>query len=236
MGSAVRSVTTLATGTRTNSSFTAPAGITDGDILLLLMSCGATTGPPAVTLSGFSVVTGFPGNINKADPFTRDLVALWKLASGESGSYTTSHASANTDGILYAISGADGTTPFNPAATIANGTGPTTTATGLSTNRDSSLVIFAGIAWDGWTATATPPTGTTPTFALRFSGGTSGSFVAFDGPMTTHGPTGNKSATCINAVGNPWCVVLIAVDAAAAGGGTVGAPYHYRHLAGGGSF
>jgi hypothetical protein len=131
-GVAVRSVSTLATGSRTNSTFTAPAGVTDGDWLILVMGVGASSGPPAVTLSGFSAVSGFPGNINKPDPFTVNLVVMAKLASGESGSYTFAHSAATTNGILYCVRNAHQSAPFSPAPTLANGTNTTTTATGLT--------------------------------------------------------------------------------------------------------
>lgn len=202
----------MAVGSRTDSTFAAPAGVADGDWLLLIMGVGAASGPPAVSLAGFSPLTGFPGNINQPDPFTVDLVAMAKKASGESGSYTFTHAAATTNGVLYCISGADEAGPFAPSPTIANGTGASTTATGL-TATGNALVIFAGISWDGWHASApTGPTGSTPTFSLRYTGGVSGSFACWDGVLAAPAATGNKTATCLSGSGKPWCVSLIAVN------------------------
>lgn len=224
MAAAYGSSSTVASGTRSNTTFTAPASIANGDFLLILMSAGAASAVTVTAPSGFSNMAGSgPAMfITKADPWTTRWYAFYKVASGESGNYATSHSSAGSDGIMYRFTGVDTSSPFNPAYTTASGTGSTSTATGLTTAVNSSAVIFWTGAWDGQNGAA--PTGTTPTFTERFDSGATGASYAADGILTTAGATGNKSNSNSNLTGNPWVAALIALAAATGGGGSVGGP------------
>lgn len=219
MAAAVRAVTSIALGSRTNTTLTAPAGLANNDILLCVMSCGdgGDQTPPTVTPpTGFAAVTGLPVTISKADPYATALRAFWKLAASESGSYTFSHGAADSEGMLYAISGADAT-PINPSATTNTGTGNTTTATGLTTPNDSSLVIYACIVWNAIGSPVDPPTGTTPTFTERYDPGSAGIIYVADGVLATAGATGNKSIATFN--GDIWGATLICIEADTGGAG-----------------
>jgi hypothetical protein len=222
MAAAVRAVTSIALANRTNTTLTAPAGLANDDILLALIAAGdgGDTNPPAVTPpSGFSALTGFPLTISKADPYATALRVFWKLAASESGSYTFTHGAADSEGLMYAISGADAT-PINPNATTNSGTfSSTSTATGLTTPNDNSLVIFACILWNR--AGATPPTGTTPTFTERYDPGTGGIVYIADGVLATAGATGNKSVT-FGGSNDAWGATLISIEADT--GGATGQP------------
>jgi hypothetical protein len=214
---------TVAIGTRTNTVFTAPPGITNGDLLVILMSAGAAAAVTVTPPSGWSTLSGGPLIVNsKADPWTQRGYVFYKVASGESGNYTTSHSSAATDGIIIRFTGADTTTPFNPTQTTSSGSGTTTSWTGLTTAVDGSGVVAFSIAWDGQGGSA--PTGTTPTFTEQFDGGTTGTSYVADGVLATAGATGTKTNTNNNTggAGSPWAASLIAIAAGAAATGAPG--------------
>ena len=223
MAVAVRSTSSVTGGTRTNTTITAPAGITNGDVLVALMTVGAASAPTVTPPSGFTEVTttGWPLTIDKSDPWQMRVRFFWKVASGESGNYTFTHSSAYTEAIMYAASGANTTTPVSPNPTSASGDSTTATATGLTTPVDSSLVIWVGSVWNNIGPT-TPPTGTTPTFTEYFDGGSGGIFYSAAGVMTTAGATGNKAVS--NVGGSYWVAGLISIQAATGGGGTAALP------------
>ena len=223
MAVAVRSTSTLTFNAgRTNSTFTAPAGIVNGDILLIVMNIGDATGLPPLTATppaGFTEAPGSPSPRATADPYTISIRVYWKKAASESGSYTVSHTAAGTEGVLYCLSGADGTAPLTPAPTfltdgnpgVANG--QTTTATGLTTPAAGCLVIMSEALYDDTQVGGTPmvpPTGTTPTFTERYKGTI---MYLSDGVMASAGATGNKSHTNgNNGAGAPWVSTLICVQ------------------------
>ena len=226
MAVAYRSSTTLAIGTRTNSSWTKPTGTASGDFLLIIMSAGNSAAVTVTPPTGFSTLGGtFLQAISKADPWTTRQYAFYRFADGTEGaSFSTSHSSASTDGICYAWTGVDTGTPFSPTQTTnggttsAGGSGQSVTATGLTTTLDSSGIIFAAISWDGWTST-TAPTGTTPTFTERFDSGSTGNSYVADGVHSPAGATGNKSVTTTFSGANPWSAAHLALAPAGAGGG-----------------
>lgn len=213
---AYQSSSTVAPATRTNTTITAPTGIANGDLLVILISSGGASAVTITAPAGFSSATGFPLSISKADPWTTRGYCFFKIASGESGNYTCTHASAVSNAIMYRISGSDTSTPLNPTPTINNANSTTTTATGLTTATNDSLVIFYSITWDGQGGAA--PTGSTPTFTERYDSGTGGVIYAADGVLATAGATGNKTNANNNTIGNPFAASLIAVQAPTGGG------------------
>jgi hypothetical protein len=238
MAVAVRSITSIALGNRTNTTLTAPAGLANNDILLAFLCAGDgndQTAPTVTPPSGFTELSGFPATISQADPYAIALHVFWKLAAGESGSYTFSHGAADTEGVLYALSGADAT-PINPAATVVNSSplGATNTATGLTTPNDNALVVFADMVWDSMGSSATAPSGTTPTFTERYDPGTAGILYLADGVLATAGATGAKAVTSGNGINSKWVATLVCLEAdTGGGGGGVTIPlmdHHYRLL------
>jgi hypothetical protein len=218
MAVARRSDSILATGSRANSTITAPSGIANGDILLAVLSVGDGTALPSLAVTGpagWTEISGSPLAQARADPYTVSLRAYWKIASSESGSYAFTHTSADTVGYIVALTGGHGTTPLSPTPTnnvsdqAANG--QTTTYTGLTTPADGSYLLAAETIWDA--AGTTAIAGTTPTFTNRVRSG--GTYMS-DGVLTTAGATGNKTRTNGNVgVGLPWLAYLICVQPAA---------------------
>ena len=209
-GAAYRSSSSITYASHTNPALTAPAGIVNGDILLIVFDIGGTPPPTPTAPAGFSAITG--SNATATDgSFVVNTYFWCKVASGESGNYTVTHSAANSEGYIVAISGADTTcaNAFTPNPTINVGTGLTTTANTLTTTRDSTLVIFVSSDWGSSANSLTAPTGTTPTFTKRFGGSL---MLVADGVLSPAGATGNKTITNNNASGNPFTGLLFSVQ------------------------
>lgn len=224
MAAAFRSSSSLSSGTRTNSTLTAPAGIVDGDWLTIVFYIEANVTPTPPT--GFSQIqTGGLDTVGGADNESFDVYVYRKKAASESGNYTVTHASSFTAGYMEADSGGDGaaTNGEDFAATVnaVDGEvgGTNYTALGGTTTVDESLVGFYFGSWDPSNA-VTPPGGTTPTFTERLDSA-SVLIYAATGVMTTAGATGNKTATgATQDTTGGMVAFLTSVKAAAAGGRT----------------
>ena len=165
---ALRSISSTTYTSRTNTTITAPSGIQNGDILILAFIVGDPTSPATPTLpAGFSVIQG-PSLVTDGG-FTVTRRLAWKVASGESGDYTVTHTADSSQGIMLCVSGASGSTPVSSNN---NGTGATTTATGVTTPSNNSLVMFIAQNWNLY-GTASVPAGSTPTFTEQLDSATS---------------------------------------------------------------
>jgi hypothetical protein len=218
MAVANRSATTNITYTsRTNTVITAPGTIVNGDVLLIYFIIGATGAPPTPTApAGFTLASGYP---HTTGPDTNNFEVvhyLWtKTASGESGNYTITHAVASTQAYMASYSGGDTATSLSPAPTFNSGVNSsTTTALGLTTPRDGSMIIFISQDWGDTTNTLVAPTGTTPTFTKQMWVNP-GLLLVADGALSPAGATGNKTITNNNTgVNSYWAGILICIQAA----------------------
>lgn len=221
--SSVRSFTSIAASTRTNTTLTAPAGLANGDILVAGFVAVASSSPAITPPAGFTEVTGSPATFSKPGEVEFKTHVYWKLAAGESGSYLFTHASAGTEAVLIAIQSADAT-PINPNPVIAvgdgtDGLGNILTVGGLTTANNNSLVLFFGTAWDAAGPSA-PPSGTTPTFTEMYDPG--GVFYVATGVLATAGATGGKSISTPNGTSQPWSAILVAIENDTAGAAVTG--------------
>jgi hypothetical protein len=192
---AYRSSSILTAATRSNSTFTAPSGIVNGDRLVILLSAGASSAPTVTPPAGFTAIPGFPVNYSQPDPYAVRVYAWEKNASSESGSYATSHGSADTEGIMYAVSSAGAASPtavsFVDTTGIAGG-GGWGSAPSITTPNNNSFVIFWGSSWNNF-GTTSAPAGTSPTFTQRKNPGGAGVLYTADGTLATAGATGTKT-------------------------------------------
>jgi hypothetical protein len=185
---------------------------------------GDQVGPTVTPPAGWAVASGSPHSLVMASDtgYGSHLWVFWKIASGESGSYVFTHTAADSQAIMYRITGADTTAPLTPAGTTntnyndtPGGVGKQATALGLTTANNDSLVIYAVALWDGGPGTA--PSGSTPTFTERLD---TGALYIADGVLATAGATGNKvnasNFTAQNAA-SVWRALLVAVQAPGAG-------------------
>ena len=183
---AYRSMAGTTYASRTNTVINKPTGTVDGDIMIMCHVIGAAGTPPTATLpAGWTVIQGPTTQTAGGFQVTRRLA--WKLASSEGSSYTSTHASGSSDGVIVTCSSAANATPISSSN---QGVDTTTTATGITTTTDQSVVLFIVHNWALYGA-ASPPTGTTPVFTERQDSATSLIYVA-SGVLGTAGATGNK--------------------------------------------
>jgi hypothetical protein len=219
MSAAIRSYgTALASGSRTNSTLPAPSSITNGDVLVAFLQVGGSTSPAVTKPAGWTEITstGYPITYSRADPWEVKNHVYWKVASSESGNYLFTHSAGTSEGIVFAVSGANTTTPINPTATAfadSNNSLTTVTAPGLTTAVDDSVVFFLAGDWNDMTTS--PPTGSTPTFTEYRDGEV---FYVAAGVMGARGATGDKTIT-IGASEYACGAGLVCVEAAASGAG-----------------
>lgn len=226
MASAFRSASNTTYASRTNTTVTAPAGISDGDVLIYALFLGIAGTPPTPTApSGFSAPSGgtWPITLGPTFGFTAHVRVWYKIASGEAGNYTATHSAANTQGFMFAVSGGSSSAPV--ATTNSGGEGPTTTALGLTTSGNDALIAFMGWDWGDTANNLSPPSGTTPAFTERID--VAPLIYLATGVLAAAGATGNKSHTNnsgLNVGSHPWAGVLLAVEASGGGGGVTTAP------------
>jgi hypothetical protein len=200
--------------TRTNSTITAPTGITNGDVLVAVLSVGDASGLQALAITpatGFTEVTNSPAADARSDPYTISVHVFWKVASSEAGNYTFSHSSAGTEGFMYRLSGVNTASPIDgtPAASLSSGSNGLTTGYGsVTTGTNGAFVIYTEALWDG--VINGTITGTTPTATLRRSGTLH--YIA-DGTQTTAGATSartrNPNGNNLNSVA--WASLVVAI-------------------------
>ncbi|HYE77935.1 MAG TPA: hypothetical protein VEI97_08115 [bacterium] len=228
---AFRSQTTLASGSRTNSTLNKPAGLADNDWLYFYLTFNRDPATTPGTPTGFSVVTGFPVDMTMAGDTSTTRVCLWKKkvtnAAGEPASYTATHATGFSEGWLAAFSGRDGTDPNDPVPGITDNphsgvNGSTMTAPSITTAADDTDVLGLYACWDA-VGSQSPTGGTTPTFTERHNPATGGIYVQTGnlGAGTAGTVTGTKAVSSSQGSNRPWVAALVALKAAAAGGVTV---------------
>lgn len=217
MPPAVASVSNTTYASRTNTTVTAPSGITNGDILLGVLFTGATTTAPTATPpSGFTAVTGSPLVILDGNGFQGRFAVWAKTASGESGSYQFTHTSCSSQGVVIRISGANASATILTATRAYAGGGDsvsTSIASSVTTAVDGSLVLIIGQDWADTSNNLSPPSGTTPTFSEHLDVTLT---HVFSGVLATAGATGNKSWTNnVNASQSRWQTYMLAIEPAA---------------------
>lgn len=205
---AFRSVSATTYASRTNTTITAPSGIVNGDILLLLILTGGASPATATLPAGFTALV--TDSVSDGS-FTVNRILAWKVASSESGDYTCTHAAGSSQGAIVCVS--DGNTGVTPTFSNNEGSGGTTTALGITTPSDAALVVFFVHNWgDAASGFASPPAGTTPTFTQRFdyTAGTGLIYVA-TGVLATAGATGDKTQNNGGVAGSAWAGMLIGI-------------------------
>jgi hypothetical protein len=203
---AFRSLTSTSYANRTNTVLAAPAGLANGDILIAMIVTGQSGSVPPLPAppAGFAPF-GTDTNVNDGSFYGR-LGIFWKRAAGESGSYTFSHATCSSQGLLKAYSGCLGS--GTPLGATANRTGFFTGSIGdsITTTAANSYLLYEAHDWTGSGALA-PPTGMTERF--------DGLIYSADEPIVAAGATGTRAQTNANAAGGePWAVRMVELLAA----------------------
>lgn len=223
MATVVESTSSLSEGTRTNSTVTAPSGIADGDILVYALKIGGASGGPTATApSGFAAWSGIPvawDGSGISDTYGLRIYLWYKVASSESGNYTATHSSGDSEAFMWRISGGDTGTPNDQAATThstnGGGTegdviGPTSTQTPTV---DGCCVIWVGVSWDNF-GNASPSSGWT-----EDRNNAAAVFYAQHIIQGTAAATGSISVTSTQWITRPEGAAMVVVRASTAGGG-----------------
>jgi hypothetical protein len=194
-------------GGRTNSVIPAPAGIQNNDQLIAAFFTGTPTSPITTTPpAGFVHVSGSPISVADFGGFNGRFNVFRKPASGESGSYTFTHTSASTEGVIMAISGVNPTTPIDVYSTN-TGEGTTTTILGVTTTVANTLLLNINFNWNGGGATSPPTNG-----AEQFTEIWDGIITAAWKTNAAVGATGNFTQTNGNtAITEDWGALLAAL-------------------------
>jgi hypothetical protein len=205
---AFRSDNLSTSGTNSDTTLTAPTGLANDDIIIigLYIENDVTPTPP----TGFAQICDIDhGSV------ALDLWVWWKRASGESGNYTVSHASAYRQGWIAAFSGRTTTgDPQDATASTNTGTGTTVTYTGLTPAGDDADIICINGTFDS--VASGNVGGTAPTFTEQADD--SNNIHAYTGTQTTAAAVGNRTST----VGSTsWAATMIALRSATPGGGGV---------------
>ena len=221
MAVAFGSASSVAEASTVNTTYPAPSGIQNGDLLLIWhLEFGSTIAStaPATPPSGFAAL---PGITNPQTPAADARYGIWvwyKIASGESGNYVVSHAACVNRGLMARVTGNDTTAPFSPNPTFNSGIGvpPTSVWTGLTTTVDNCLILALGADNNDTTNNLVAPTGGTPTLVEQVDIG--GEYLA-TGIKTPAGSTSNKTQTNNSASNQTWATALVSIKPAAAAGG-----------------
>lgn len=151
---------TVAAGTRTNTTVNKPPNAATGDLIVVGMECGGTTlVQPTDGTGTWTLLQRVTYQDN--DPWYVDL-ALWAKPYDGSSSWTFTHASHSTQAFAMALLGADLTNIADaPAVTAAglrvSGTGLTAVAPSLTTVTANAWRLILRGSWDG--NAISPPSG-----------------------------------------------------------------------------
>lgn len=175
-------------GAQVNTVIPAPAGIVNGDLLLFILIIAGTTPVTPTPPAGLTLLSG-PSTVTDLSSFNAVRRLYYKFAASESGSYTFTHASSTSQGLCICVQNPNGNAP---TATTNGGTGNVSTALGVTTLSANAWVGFVDHNWVLYAGTASPPTGTTPTFTERYDAANSLMYFA-EGVLAAQGATGDKT-------------------------------------------
>jgi len=227
MAIAYRSQSAVSWATRTTTTFTAPAGLANDDIIKIVFYYSGYTPPAAPTPpSGFSLFSTM-FDITDGSWHNRQYV-YWKRASGESGNYSFTHSSFASFGYITAYSGClTSGTPFGATSTNSSTSGNSGVGTGITTTAANSFLLFLSTDMQG-TGGLPPPTGMTERYDAD-------AYMA-DQLIASAGATGNRTQTNN---GGGWGVRMVELLEQPAGGGATSRPFRrntivpWRRSAGG---
>lgn len=149
----------FATG-NTALSINVPAGVVDGDLLILAVqhvtsSVPTITDPAGWTTDAAPTDIGFIISCIGASARTR---LYWRIASGEPASYSVTVGGTipnGTSGVMLAYSSANATQP-DAATTIAQATSTNPDSPSITSVTDQSLILSIFLAMNATIATVTP--------------------------------------------------------------------------------
>ena len=132
---------TLAGVTSGNITCAAPASIADGDLLIAVICANDTV---TVSRTGWTALDNVSAT---SDTFKTSI--LWRIASGESGSYVFTHTGGSfCCGQVFRVTGTDQTTPINASSKKGSSTSGTSITSNTCTPTANNCLIFWAIGID----------------------------------------------------------------------------------------
>jgi hypothetical protein len=196
---AFRSGSSLAYGNRTTSTFTAPAGIVDNDVLICSLNYAGFSIPAAPTAPSGWALFDAANEVTTASTWILREYFYWKRAASESGNYSWTHSAADTYGYMGCYSGRKTTgTPLSATAANSATSGTAGVGTGITTTGSNSDLIF----------TSTDPTGSARTAPTGMSERYDADGYWSDEVIAGAGATGDRTQT--NG-GSGWLTRMIEV-------------------------
>ncbi len=193
-----RGTTTSNTTTNTTLTINKPAGVVDGDIMIVNI-CKNATSSNNPSSTGWTFITS--SNLQGGGGTNRYGAILYRIADGTELSNFTFNLGSGTSsavGSIIAFSGVSSSSPFDVTPGSINNNnqdgGNVVYANGITTVTNNAAVIFLGEAgnssWSSWS-------GTNPTFTeiMDNSNGNNASVAAAWGIKAAAGSTGNKTAS-----------------------------------------
>lgn len=204
MSAAVRSVSTAQVNSGSSTSINLPAGVQDGDFLLLFSNETDT-----IT---FNAAAGWTSLLVQAtQTSTRVMHIYWRVASSEPASYTVGWSASISGQVgMVCCSGTATSSPVDVSGSNNNVSGTSVQANTITTVTDNDLLL--GVFFSVSASTWTPPGGMNEDIDAQNS---TRSFEAVDLLLGAHGATGNKTATSSVSAAN--AAALIAVKPAVGG-------------------
>ena len=216
MAVAVRSVGTVApAASQTALVVPVPAGVANGDILLMAVFLTATTGV-ITSPAGWNIIFA---NSVPASSTSSHASIFWRLASSEPASYTITTTSGRATGVMIALTGADTAAPIDVSGSAVDTTaGLTAVAPTVTAVTAGMLFTFAGgrvlpnasnVAW----ALASQTEDADITAILAANSGSS--LYAGHEQLSATGATGTRSPVATIATTIDWVAYNVVIKAAA---------------------
>jgi hypothetical protein len=173
------------------ATVTRPAGVVDGDLILLIVSNDATVAggaapvtPPGFTMirSAYVMTAGYPG-----------ITAYWRIADAEPATYSVAVGEAPWHVVAGRLTGHDPSNPIGNHSGTA-GEGGSLTLPGFATSGDDAMLIAAAVV-GGHNATFTLPAGMTPAYSYSGAGNLKLSAAGAIQTVAEQGPTGDRVFT-----------------------------------------
>lgn len=201
-------ITSTAYGSTTDTTLGIPTGIANGNVLLatiftfgLFPDAAPVPTPPA----GFAAV-GTPISVFDGQGNNGSVSMFRKKALNESGSYVFAHSPCNNQGLMQSFSNCSPSGSPIGNISLNNGSGLTTTGTGITALSQHSLLLFNAINWEA-PGNLLPPTGMTEVFDSLL-------YAAYE-TLVASGATGDRVQTPNGNIGiEPWAVFMIELLAA----------------------
>jgi hypothetical protein len=211
---ALRSTSTTAYATRTNTTVNAPAGSAVGDLIEVSIMVGGSSATTLTPPAGWTLA-GSATNYSAPDPWSVSVTKWIKAFGAGETSWTWTHASRDTQAFAVARTGVDLTNPLD-AVSVSASTGATETAgdatvSGITTVTPGALLTVARGSWLG--DPITPPAGWTERYDAPV-------LWVGDSEKATPGATGTVAIPSGNGVvvnSSRWSIILSALRPADAG-------------------